>query len=353
MLNWTLTICTYNRPHFLVETLRYAIAQTRPPAQVVVVDASDNWEDHKAQMQRTFAETWDKIELNYVPAEVRSLTFQRNQALRLARHEIVFSLDDDIYLRPDAAEAIMIGYEADPQEDIAMIAGLFVDGVEQPNLPEASTQPPLAHPSQRRSLKARLKQLLENQLTLDSHFVPYQADVDRSAAPAALASHNIVPGGLINGGRTTFRRKIGAQVGWSELLRYYATHEDSDFSYRMSYHGRLLVAPDAGFFHADGNEGNASRYRVNTIRVRNLMALHVLHSRNKVRSACRLVASFSKFLAIYMIIDAVQKRLSFPTARAYALGLMQIPMYLFWPRKDFAAWYAAQQEAMYGNRYKS
>lgn len=124
-LNWTLTICTYNRPHFLVETLRCALNQTRLPAEVVVVDASDAWEDHRDQMQDTFASDWEHIRLVYVPADVRSLTFQRNQALRLATSDIVFSLDDDIYLYPDAAEIVMRVYEADTDEEIAMVTGLF------------------------------------------------------------------------------------------------------------------------------------------------------------------------------------------------------------------------------------
>lgn len=83
-LNWTLAICTYNRPHFLVETLRHALGQTRPPAEVVVVDASDDWEDTREAMVAEFERHWDEVRLVYVPAEVRSLTFQRNQALRLA-----------------------------------------------------------------------------------------------------------------------------------------------------------------------------------------------------------------------------------------------------------------------------
>lgn len=349
MLNWTLTICTYNRPHFLVETLHHALRQTRLPAEIVVVDASDDWQGHKAQMEERFADQWGEVVLIYVPAEVRSLTFQRNQALRLASSEIVFSLDDDIYLRPDAAEKIMQGYEADTQEEIAMIAGFFVDGVETPSENGFAANPAAPAPAR----KGCLRRFLERQLTLDSHFVPYADPVDRGAAPAAVSVHNIVANGLVNGGRTTFRRKFALESGWSELLRYYATHEDSDFSYRMSYHGRLLVAPDAGFFHADGNEGTASRYRVNTIRVRNLMALHVLHSPNKPRSALRLALSFGKFLLLYLLIDSLQRRFTYPTARAYALGLMQIPQFLFWPRADFSNWYTAYQEEMYGTRYKS
>ncbi|MEO0931708.1 MAG: glycosyltransferase family A protein, partial [Pseudomonadota bacterium] len=128
MLSWTLTICTYNRPHFLIETLRHAVAQTRCPAEIVVVDASDAWEEHKAKVEDTFSADWQDIRLVYKPATVRSLTFQRNQALRLATSDIVFSLDDDIYLFPDAAQRVMDVYQADTRQEIAMVAGNFTPG---------------------------------------------------------------------------------------------------------------------------------------------------------------------------------------------------------------------------------
>lgn len=346
-LNWTLTICTYNRPHFLVETLRHALGQTRRPAEIVVVDASDDWENHRDQMMSEFKTDWHDVSLIYVPADVRSLTFQRNQALSLATSDIVFSLDDDIYLYPDAAEKIMDVYEADTACDIAMVTGLFTPGPYDPN--EAATAADAFAGMETGGMRG----WMEQQLTLDSHFVPYADPVDMGPVPASVRHLNVAPSGLVNGGRTTFRRKFAVDTGWTELLRYYATHEDSDFSYRMSQFGRLVVAPDAGLFHADGNDSKASRFLINTIRVRNLLALHAVHSGNRVRSALRCCASFAKFASLYVAIDAAQKRFSFPTVRAYLYGIAQIPVFLFMPIRDFRKWYTDMQERMYGNRYKS
>lgn len=346
-LTWTLTICTYNRPHFLVETLRCALGQTRRPAEVVVVDASDTWEEHRDQMLEEFAAEWETVTLVYVPADVRSLTFQRNQALRLATSDIVFSLDDDIYLYPDAAEKVMAVYEADTDSEIAMVTGRFADGPYQTSGKAKHVQ--AGEPVGR----SKLREWFETQLTLDSHFVPYADPVDMGPVPASVRHLNVHPSGLVNGGRTTFRRVFAMDSGWTELLRYYATHEDSDFSYRLSRFGRLVVAPDAGFFHADGNDSTASRFRINTIRVRNLLALHAVHSSNHIRSALRCFGSFTKFAGLYLIIDAAQKRFSFPTVRAYAYGIAQIPVFLFLPMKNFQQWYTELQERMYGNRYKS
>ncbi|WP_300587410.1 glycosyltransferase family 2 protein [Marivita sp.] len=346
-LSWTLTICTYNRPHFLVETLRCALRQTRRPSEVVIVDASDNWEDNRDQMVSEFTADLQDVTLVYVPADVRSLTFQRNQALGLATSDIVFSLDDDIYLYPDAAEIVMRVYEADVDDEIAMVTGQFTPGPYEPARKRS-------YPNKQTGADgSQLRQWFEKQLTLDSHFVPYGDPVDMGPVPASVTHLNVFPSGLVNGGRTTFRRKFATESGWTELLRYYATHEDSDFSYRMSQFGRLVVAPDAGFFHADGNDSKASRFRINTIRVRNLLALHAVHSPNRVRSALRCAASFAKFMGLYVAIDAAQKRISFPTVRAYAYGIAQIPVFLFFPIRNFKKWYINMQERMYGDRYKS
>jgi glycosyltransferase involved in cell wall biosynthesis len=329
----------------LVETLSYAVAQSRRPKEIVIVDASDDWQAHRAEVQRRFARNWNEITLIYVPADTRSLTFQRNQAIRLATSDIVFSLDDDIYLFADAAERIMDVYEADTENEVAMVAGHFTQ--------HAPVAGPLAATEGPRGLNARLQGWLEQQLTLDKHFVPYGAKVDCSPLPPAVRAAGASADGLINGGRTTVRRAWAVENGWSEILRYYSTHEDSDFSYRMSRFGRLAHATQAGFFHADGNDRATSRYRINTIRVRNLMALHVIHSDARGRSALRLAQSFAGFALLYAAIDPIQKRFTFPTVRAYIFGLVQIPVFLFWPFKDFRAWYTALQEKMYGTRYKS
>ena len=350
-LNWTLAICTYNRPHFLVETLRHALGQTRPPAEVVVVDASDDWEDTREAMVAEFERHWDEVRLVYVPAEVRSLTFQRNQALRLATSDVVFSLDDDIYLYPDAAEIVMEVYEADTRREIAMVTGRFMPGPYDAKR-KRSPRPARRGGSGAKLRGTKLRKWVEKQLALGSHFVPYDDPVDMGPVPESVEHLNVFPCRLVNGGRTPFRRELAEESGWTELLRYYATHEDSDFSYRMSQLGRLLVAPDAGFFHADGNDSKVGRFRVNTIRVRNLLALHAVHSPNRVRSALRCGASFAKFMSLYVAIDAAQKRLSLPTARAYAYGIAQIPVFLFFPFQDFEGWYTDLQERMYGDRYK-
>ncbi len=346
-LTWGLIVITYNRVHFLVECLKHTLSQTRMPAEVVVVDASDNWEENYAKVKRMYADAWEQVRLVYEPAKVRGIPYQRNQALDASQADIVFSLDDDIYMEPDAAGIIMDAYEKDKEQKVAMIGGHFTSA---PPGESAVDDEGLDEGAELKAPVAWVKHRLEQNLTLESHFVPYGKPIEWRDPPEPLQDTGLFPSGLLNGGRTTFRRCFGVKCRWSTLLRYYATHEDSDFSYRMSHHGQVLVAPKAGFFHADGAEARPDKFKVNTIRVRNLMALHRVSSSNRVKSALRLMCSFFYFVGLYMLIDPARKRFTLPNVRSYALGALSVPYFMFFPFADFRRWYVDQQEKMYRAR---
>ena len=102
---WSLLIATYNRPESLCRSLRFATAQSRPPAEVIVVDASDRWEEHRTMvLQQVAAHAPAAILWRYERARVRGLATQRNQAIALASGDVLFLIDDDAFMYPDCAE---------------------------------------------------------------------------------------------------------------------------------------------------------------------------------------------------------------------------------------------------------
>src|SRR5690348_11134774 len=100
-LDWALIICTYQREHILARCLRLAAQQTRPPAEIVIVDASPNWDRTRDEIMVTVVREHPAITWRYVQAEVRSSACQRNQGFRLTKSEIVFFFDDDSLMYPD------------------------------------------------------------------------------------------------------------------------------------------------------------------------------------------------------------------------------------------------------------
>src|SRR5437762_11890391 len=95
LLSWALVVATYERDQILPRCVRLAIEQTRPPAEVIIVDASPNWEKTRDRLLADFAHSRPEIRWVYVSAERPSSTAQRNQGTRLAHSDILFILDDD------------------------------------------------------------------------------------------------------------------------------------------------------------------------------------------------------------------------------------------------------------------
>ncbi len=87
--NVCVAICTRDRPEQLRRALRSLIAQTRPPAEILVVDNASR--DAATRML-----VFDEFPtVRYVQEPISGLDFARNRALRETIQDIVAFLDDD------------------------------------------------------------------------------------------------------------------------------------------------------------------------------------------------------------------------------------------------------------------
>ena len=131
-LTWALVIATYNRPRLLREALRLALDQTRPPAEIVVVDASKDLEASRNAILSTLRPHELGVRYQHVAAEVTSTALQRNQGLQLCSANIVFLFDDDSPMHADCAESILSVYEADSDRQVAGVQAAVVKESPQP-----------------------------------------------------------------------------------------------------------------------------------------------------------------------------------------------------------------------------
>src|SRR5262245_220356 len=120
-LSWSLVIATYNRQDVLLRCLALAAQQTRPPLEIIVVDASPDWTAARERVMAELAVHRPHIHWHYVEARHRSSAGQRNQGVRLATADVVFLIDDDSLMYSDCAEHILPIYEADTQGQVAAI----------------------------------------------------------------------------------------------------------------------------------------------------------------------------------------------------------------------------------------
>ncbi|HEY8926198.1 MAG TPA: glycosyltransferase, partial [Polyangia bacterium] len=89
---WALTVATYKRHQILAECVKRALRQTVGPAEIVIVDASPNWQEGKVAIEALCREAG--VPCQYVEASVPSSAVQRNQGIALARADVLFMIDD-------------------------------------------------------------------------------------------------------------------------------------------------------------------------------------------------------------------------------------------------------------------
>jgi glycosyltransferase involved in cell wall biosynthesis len=95
----TAIVPTRNRAIPLRQTLLSLVEQQEVPAQLIVIDASDNGESRS--VLDAFRETiGSHCAIDWQPAEVRGAAAQRNQAMARVHQPVVWFFDDDIAFEP-------------------------------------------------------------------------------------------------------------------------------------------------------------------------------------------------------------------------------------------------------------
>jgi glycosyltransferase involved in cell wall biosynthesis len=110
-------VATYNRADLLGETLQAIVRQTRPPAEVVVID--DGSRDHTAEVVRAFGPA-----VRYVRTENGGISAARNAGVRECRAEWVAFCDDDDVWRPHYLERMTAA--AGVNADVRVVFADFV-----------------------------------------------------------------------------------------------------------------------------------------------------------------------------------------------------------------------------------
>jgi GT2 family glycosyltransferase len=119
-LAYSIVIATFERPEELRTALASLAAQTRPPAQVIVVDSSPD--------ERTRAVVADApLPVRYERAVRPSSAVQRNQGAEFVTTPLIVFMDDDVFIPPTSLEKLCAPFEEDAEEKIGGIAGR-IDG---------------------------------------------------------------------------------------------------------------------------------------------------------------------------------------------------------------------------------
>lgn len=317
-LRWSFLVATYKRPDVLRICLKLAAGQTRPPSEIVVVDASDGWEASRDACVADLATARFEGRLQYVAAERRSLTAQRNQGLKLVRGDVVFLFDDDSLMFPDCAAEILRVYEAFPEA-----AGVRASEVTTPpvSLDGAGAVKPSGYTGWAGGLRdlPAARWALRNVLMQDAalHFIPYRGWKDHAvSAGRDTVGLQASPERLFPGFTMTFRRRAMEGLEFDSALSFYAAGEDLDFTYRVGEVGPLFVAESARVYHHQAASGRLPRGTVITLGLLNMAYFLRKHSGPRLDANRRAYfARLARRSVAELLKDSLSRRWTLPQFR--------------------------------------
>lgn len=326
-MDWSMVICTLNRFEVLKCALRTTLWQTVPPRQVIVVDASDDWQRCREQVLGEFGTAAPAVEWIYIGSETRSLTHQRNLGIERCTSPIVFLFDDDTFAYPDCAERILSVYARDVRGEVGGVsAGLspanplevaaaspVADGAPAPGT--AAPAPAQVAPAAAHDYRG-WREWIRSLWYPERLFLPYDGRYYRRIPGWSLADPSLATAAVFHGCRMTFRAAVLREAGGcEEVLVRHAFGEDIDISYRVSQRHALLVHMDALVFHATAPAARTGSIAQATLVPLNSAVLYLLHATQPVdhgRKARRFVLGR---LAIELLRDGLRPWRGLPHAR--------------------------------------
>jgi glycosyltransferase involved in cell wall biosynthesis len=124
---YSLIIATFERPDDLAVTFAGVEKQTRPPAEIIVVDSSRD-----DRTQRLCQEWAARLPIQWHFSDAKSAAKQRNQGAELARLGAVFGfMDDDITLYPDTCQLVLDVFDRDADGAVGGVA-VRIDEIQRP-----------------------------------------------------------------------------------------------------------------------------------------------------------------------------------------------------------------------------
>jgi len=352
-LNWALVIPTYKREAVLLRCLRFAAQQTLPAKEIIVVDASPDWDKTRDKMIHELVAKYPAIDWQYVQAKRASSAAQRNQGIELASAEIVFLIDDDSFMFPDCAEEVLGIYAQDTAHQVAGI------------MPKLEALPPDSEPASRlenadkvndkpssklsdqfKIIQVKLRAFAKRLIGDDDIFIPYDFAFPKYTLPEALKDMATHPVPMIHGARMSYRRGILAQVRFEEALERYAVNEDNDVCYRASRLGMLLHALKARICHVQDSQGRLSRFTTTALWGLNQAVLHRFHSSDIVRFKKRFVKLLWLRLFTQTIKDVLDRRWRLPSTRGVWFALRHYKEILSKTPEELRVWYPLFQQSL-------
>lgn len=243
----TLVVCTYGRPAAIDRLLTALEQQSRPPDEILVVDASPD--DATAAVVAGHRDG-GAAHLRHVvvPEAERGLTRQRNRGVALATGGLVSFLDDDTI--PGACYFAQIERCFERHPDAAGVGGAIEGPAWRRALPGSAT-PRGWYRYDGWERRDDLRWRLRRAVGLAPSVPPGQLPRSGHARPVSFLppSGEDYPVEFVMGGASTWRSDVFADHSFSPYFEGYGLYEDLDFCIDVARERPLFLCTSATLRH--------------------------------------------------------------------------------------------------------
>ena len=217
-LTATVVICTHDRPEPLRRAVEAVLAQTRRPAELIVVkDAPGPVAAELAALASAAGVAYQAVN---TPSP--SLPASRNRGMGLAGGDVVMLLDDDMMMPREFLADLLALYEADPDGRVAGIGAT-------PVLPGPRRRPQRVWDA----VSAALGR---------GRWLPRRWAARSVALPQRLRG-KLLAARRLAGGTISLRRHVAKAERFEQAFTGYALGEDREFCYRVGARHALFLCP--------------------------------------------------------------------------------------------------------------
>jgi GT2 family glycosyltransferase len=344
-MTWALVLATYNRAHLLPHCLRLVAQQSWPPIEIIVVDASPDWQQTKQAIIPPLQKANPTITFTYLKAVRASTPAQRNQGIDVASADVVFLFDDDTLMYRDCAGEIMSLYEADKENRVAGIQALLLP--KPPHEADATSLSDMRYNGRPDGIYGvsinPLVRLGHRALSAEYYIEVYDSHSKPKQIPTALASMPIAHATTLAGMRMTFRRSVIARVRFDELLEGYAAYEDFDASLRAARLGVLLTALRARVCHLKSSAARLSPRISAHLASLNWAVLLRLNSSDISHAKRAYERKLLKHALVDLVRDIARGRWAVPHFRGRVSAFMMLASIFRRQPDELRSWYRAYQ----------
>ncbi|NLP58151.1 glycosyltransferase family 2 protein [Lutibacter sp. B1] len=265
-MEFSLIICTYQRPDAIIKLSKSVKQQTLYPDEILIIDGSFNNETQNILKKHRCK----NLKYFKVDDKNRGLTKQRNFGISKVSEtsEIICFLDDDTILAPTYFEKLIATYEKFPKA--IGVGGYIMNEVDwKPllNLVCSKNQFCIDGFSREEGTRFELRKKLGLIDETPPGFMPkFSHGRSISYLPPSNKIYNVE---FFMGGVSSFKKELFQKIQFSTYFEGYGLYEDLDFCLRASKIGKLYVNTSAKLEHHHEESGRPNKFLYGKMVVRN------------------------------------------------------------------------------------